>query len=183
MDCGLVYYNYRHYMPKLGKWCNRDLIEEEGGVNLYGFVGSDGLGWVDYLGLVLEYRDDESRVAVEKLEKCGDDYIKRIIDHLKTKTSKVHSVKADRKITMPIENVSIDHPNDNQSIPGKGVATATFWNPDGSLGFSGESILMHELYHAYERDLGLHNEKDDDKNKTPNLYRQLLITQLSPQYQ
>ena len=25
-------------------------IEEQGGVNLYGFVGNDGVNWVDYLG-------------------------------------------------------------------------------------------------------------------------------------
>ena len=32
-------------------WLNRDPIEEEGGLNLYGFVGNDGLSKVDYLGL------------------------------------------------------------------------------------------------------------------------------------
>lgn len=32
-------------------WPSRDPIEEEGGVNLYGFVGNDGIGWVDILGL------------------------------------------------------------------------------------------------------------------------------------
>ena len=32
-------------------WPSRDPIEEEGGLNLYGFVGNDGVDWVDYLGL------------------------------------------------------------------------------------------------------------------------------------
>jgi hypothetical protein len=31
---------------------NRDPIEENGGLNLYGFVGNDGVGEVDYLGYV-----------------------------------------------------------------------------------------------------------------------------------
>jgi len=33
---------------------NRDPIEEEGGYNLYGFVGNDGVNWVDVLGLHFE---------------------------------------------------------------------------------------------------------------------------------
>ena len=32
-----------HYDPNQGRWMNRDPIEENGGVNLYGFVGNDGL--------------------------------------------------------------------------------------------------------------------------------------------
>lgn len=48
---GLYYYNYRFYNPIAGKWCNRDLIEEEGGINLYGFVLNDPIGLVDPFGL------------------------------------------------------------------------------------------------------------------------------------
>ena len=33
-------------------WPSRDPIEEEGGENLYGFVGNDPIYWIDYLGLV-----------------------------------------------------------------------------------------------------------------------------------
>jgi RHS repeat-associated protein len=47
---GLLYYGYRYYDPKTGKWPSRDPIEEEGGVNLYGFVGNDGVNRWDYLG-------------------------------------------------------------------------------------------------------------------------------------
>ncbi|MEN9535939.1 MAG: hypothetical protein RIR37_1212 [Verrucomicrobiota bacterium] len=48
---GLYYYGYRYYDPKNGRWPSRDPIEEEGGVNLYGFVGNNGVNRVDYLGL------------------------------------------------------------------------------------------------------------------------------------
>ena len=48
---GLYYYGYRFYDPLTGRWPSRDPIEERGGVNLYGFVGNDGIGWVDILGL------------------------------------------------------------------------------------------------------------------------------------
>ena len=37
--------------PYTGRWNNRDPIEEAGGVNLYGFVGNNGVGAVDRLGL------------------------------------------------------------------------------------------------------------------------------------
>ena len=46
---GLVYYNYRHYNPCVGRWLNRDPIEEEGGLNLYCF-GENSLFKYDALG-------------------------------------------------------------------------------------------------------------------------------------
>jgi len=45
------YYGYRYYHPQTGRWINRDPIEERGGLNLYGFVGNDGVGRVDIWGL------------------------------------------------------------------------------------------------------------------------------------
>ena len=48
---GVRYYGYRYYDPVTGRWPSRDPIEERGGVNLYGFVGNDGLNRNDYLGL------------------------------------------------------------------------------------------------------------------------------------
>jgi RHS repeat-associated protein len=44
------YYGYRQLNPLTGRWINRDPIEEAGGVNLYGFVGNDGVGHADLLG-------------------------------------------------------------------------------------------------------------------------------------
>ena len=49
-------YLYRYYDPLTGRWPSRDPVEEEGGINLYGFVGNDGLNWSDYLGLY-EFND------------------------------------------------------------------------------------------------------------------------------
>jgi hypothetical protein len=44
-------YGYRYYDPVTGRWPSRDPIGEKGGVNLYGFVGNDGIGQIDYIGL------------------------------------------------------------------------------------------------------------------------------------
>jgi integrase/recombinase XerD len=48
-------YQYRYYDPLTGRWPSRDPIEEDGGVNLYGFVGNDGLNKWDILGLAFEF--------------------------------------------------------------------------------------------------------------------------------
>ena len=48
---GWYYYGYRWYDPLTGRWPSRDPIGEQGGVNLYGFVGNDGVGRVDVLGM------------------------------------------------------------------------------------------------------------------------------------
>lgn len=49
-ETGLAYYGARFYAPDLGRFINRDPIEEEGGLNLYGFCGNDGINAIDYLG-------------------------------------------------------------------------------------------------------------------------------------
>ena len=47
---GLYMYLYRHYDPAHGRWPSRDPIEEEGGVNLYGFVGNSPTMSIDVKG-------------------------------------------------------------------------------------------------------------------------------------
>jgi RHS repeat-associated protein len=49
---GLYYYGYRYYDPQTGRWPSRDPIWEEGGINLYGFIGNNGVNDWDRLGLV-----------------------------------------------------------------------------------------------------------------------------------
>ena len=53
-ELDLVYYNYRHYSPSLGRFLSRDPIEEQGGLNLYAFVGNNPLTLQDYLGRKIE---------------------------------------------------------------------------------------------------------------------------------
>ena len=49
-ETALVYYNFRHYSPALGRWLSRDPIEEQGGLNLYAFVGNVPTSFVDNQG-------------------------------------------------------------------------------------------------------------------------------------
>ena len=48
---GLIYYGMRYYNPTTGRWISRDPIGEQGGLNLYGFVGNDPIGGFDLIGL------------------------------------------------------------------------------------------------------------------------------------
>ncbi len=50
-ETGLLYYGHRYYAPGLGRFINRDPIEEAGGFNLYGFVGNNPISHWDVLGM------------------------------------------------------------------------------------------------------------------------------------
>ncbi|MBP3303141.1 MAG: RHS repeat-associated core domain-containing protein, partial [Opitutales bacterium] len=57
-ELDLVYYNYRHYSPSLGRFLSRDPIAEQGGLNLYAFVGNDSYILSDNLGLLTYVQAD-----------------------------------------------------------------------------------------------------------------------------
>ena len=65
---GLYYYGYRWYDPLTGRWPSRDPIEERGGVNLYGFVGNDGVDEIDIFGLKESHFQRKNREAKEAKE-------------------------------------------------------------------------------------------------------------------
>jgi RHS repeat-associated protein len=48
---GLQYYNYRHLNLLDGRWVNRDLFEEQGGINTFGFAENNAIHYSDKLGL------------------------------------------------------------------------------------------------------------------------------------
>jgi RHS repeat-associated protein len=49
-ESDLLYYGYRYYKPSTGTWPNRDPLQEQGGLNLYGFVGNDSINDIDPAG-------------------------------------------------------------------------------------------------------------------------------------
>jgi len=60
-ETGLVYYGLRYYDPSKARFINRDPIGEDGGLNLYRFVGNNPASRIDVLGLsttVLAVRSD-----------------------------------------------------------------------------------------------------------------------------
>jgi RHS repeat-associated protein len=73
-ETGLYYYLYRYYDPITGRWPSRDPIEEEGGMNLYEFVGNDGVRYYDILGLIVTTQEDEAyrKKILACFNCCGD---------------------------------------------------------------------------------------------------------------
>lgn len=51
-ETGLVYYGYRYYSTTLGRFINRDPIEENGGVNLYGICANNAVASWDFMGML-----------------------------------------------------------------------------------------------------------------------------------
>jgi len=46
-EVGLIYFGYRYYSPRLGRWVNRDPIGEIDAVSLYIALRNDPIAWVD----------------------------------------------------------------------------------------------------------------------------------------
>ncbi len=61
---GVSVYGFRYYMPETGRWLSRDPIEEEGGMNLYGFVGNDGVNKIDLLGLEATTKTKKCEIVI-----------------------------------------------------------------------------------------------------------------------
>lgn len=58
-----------HYDPQVGRWMSRDPIAENGGLNLYGFAGNDGVNKIDRFGLKSTLSANQMSDPV--LGKCG----------------------------------------------------------------------------------------------------------------
>jgi RHS repeat-associated protein len=69
---GLLYYGYRYYDPATGRWPSRDPIEEDGGVNLHGFVSNGSTNGIDILGQKLELYHAPSADVKKLSEYPGD---------------------------------------------------------------------------------------------------------------
>jgi RHS repeat-associated protein len=62
----LHYYGYRYYAPKDGRWLGRDLIGEEGGVNLNSFLSNECVDAIDARGLeTFKTKRDASAAALK----------------------------------------------------------------------------------------------------------------------
>jgi RHS repeat-associated protein len=79
---GLQLALYRAYDPELGRWISEDPLGEEGGLNLYGYVGNSPLMGVDPLGLASFMMPNgwQTDPCDKKLQ-----LIKDLIDHIKNR--------------------------------------------------------------------------------------------------
>ena len=56
-ESGLLYYGLRYYDPAIGRFINRDPIEERGGLNLYAAFYNDPINRIDVLGMYVPGED------------------------------------------------------------------------------------------------------------------------------
>jgi RHS repeat-associated protein len=63
-ESGLVCYSERYYSPSLGRWISRDSADEQGGLNLYAFVGNNSINHFDALGMCDDDWDLDVRLAI-----------------------------------------------------------------------------------------------------------------------
>jgi len=63
-ETGLYYYGYRFYSPTLMRWLNRDPIEEEGGLNLYGFCVNNPVNRLDADGRKVQVTQSGKEITV-----------------------------------------------------------------------------------------------------------------------
>ncbi|MEN9358702.1 MAG: hypothetical protein RL095_237 [Verrucomicrobiota bacterium] len=68
-ETSLYYYGFRYYDAANGRWINRDPIEEEGGLNIYGFVGNEPGNYVDRNGLDEVKTDPDTKGVVYEVSK------------------------------------------------------------------------------------------------------------------
>lgn len=70
---GIVYYNFRHYIPELGRWMQRDPMHFGSLANKYSFVGNMVLSVVDELGLDIDAQWKKLRDIIRyeyEIRKC-----------------------------------------------------------------------------------------------------------------
>jgi RHS repeat-associated protein len=95
----LNYYGYRYLCTDTGRWLSRDPIGEEGGLNLYGMVGNDGVNYVDVLGegIFSKIATTAAKSAIKhRIKKAIQDEIKeRVKDIADKKVAKALSDAAD----------------------------------------------------------------------------------------
>ena len=69
LESELVYFGFRYYNPLVGRWLNRDPIEEAAGSSLYALLSNDPCSQTDVLGLSL-YAFDGTKNNKDKEEKA-----------------------------------------------------------------------------------------------------------------
>lgn len=136
-NTGLYYYGYRWYDPVTGRWPSRDPIEERGGVNLYGFVGNDGVNGLDVLGLAT----------------VAD--VNRTIENLRRKYEDSDFVKATRfesalrKFRALAPSYTVVHLPPGQANDPGGQWDYNFNEMRLPHIISDDAVILHELTHAY----------------------------------
>jgi RHS repeat-associated protein len=106
-ESGLVYYGYRYYSPTMGRFINRDPIEEDGGNNLYAFVRNNPLNAFDALGMDGTLAEEEAAMAEgEGMEGGGTAAVGRSAGKIKNALDMLQELDDLRSAVMSMEDPS-----------------------------------------------------------------------------
>jgi RHS repeat-associated protein len=83
-ETGLYYYGYRYYDPLTGRWPSRDPIAEQGGINLYGFIGNAPIDHIDLFGKFSKYTDcsPKEKNVIQTAEKNVKEALQSFVDSI-----------------------------------------------------------------------------------------------------
>jgi uncharacterized protein RhaS with RHS repeats len=159
-----------------GSWPSRDPIEEEGGLNLYGFVGNDGVNYLDRLGLQSGESGDKEKEncvcccaermdvsAPNVLHTNGDFSGHKINSEFYTSYHKVESGKgADCKLewleytNRPYTEKMKKNPNAWHDMTNDPETAGSFegWNSRKKIPGTGEITLDEDFASVWPRDSG-----------------------------
>ncbi|MEI6674693.1 MAG: RHS repeat-associated core domain-containing protein [Verrucomicrobiota bacterium] len=143
-------YGYRYYDPLTGRWPSRDLIEEEGGMNLYEFVGNDTVNNLDGLGDRLIHVGHDTLEHIENIHGVyayTGDPSALLTDIARANKSGSHNVKEDGgKCCAWVESAAQIFVNVQTLYP-KQSSMSTFPYPVTAGGY--QAIVAHEGRRQY----------------------------------
>ena len=179
---------HRWFAAGIGRWISEDPIGfAAGDANLYRYVGNEVTNATDPSGLeiVLDGNDKFKKTAFKQLKKIvkSDPRIKEMLKRLhKSKNTHVISFGWDLRST----------PDDvNDARNGTGTGTTITYHP-GDPDEVPENVLIHELTHSFQFDLGQGNLNPNPYTQTPveeeeavrveNVYRHATCQDLRENY-
>jgi RHS repeat-associated protein len=164
---GLYYYGFRFYDPANQRWPNRDPLEEEGGINLYGYVGNNPISGIDPLGLWMWFwqpsvnvdggTPDERRSVRQNLRQI---YKTAHGNQLRKMIRKEGAQRCIHLNSMGRNGVPIANPDDIYVDPSSHPVIQTTAGPQPA---STTRIIAHELGHSAT------GASDDGPNRMNNV--------------
>jgi RHS repeat-associated protein len=123
-DSGLIYYGFRYYCPATGRWLSRDPIKEQGGVNVYGFVGNNPLSRIDPFGLdAFEDKHPDLDDGCDAGKSCSQNF-ERLTKFLKSALIRLDQDFTDEFLDLAERQV----PNPRPRYARRGMTYQDSWN-------------------------------------------------------
>jgi len=100
-ETGLLYYGYRYFDPKAGRWLSKDPIGENGGLNLYCFIGNEGISGIDILGLEEPAREpvkSKFKTNAEAITAGGEYALTMAMDNLRRRQAIFDALTREQKV-------------------------------------------------------------------------------------